>query len=97
MVHQVYSSLNIYIYRFLFIVKAVFRINLEDSYQLYVFFYELNTRGGKRTRTIMREEKNRPDLIEKLSIRKDSKLNQPAIKSVTLKLSACSHENGNNN
>ncbi|AVN06541.1 hypothetical protein ACT42C_14170 [Acinetobacter baumannii] len=45
----------------------------------------------------MREEKNRPDLIEKLSIRKDSKLNQPAIKSVTLKLSACSHENGNNN
>ncbi|EXB07470.1 hypothetical protein J599_1147 [Acinetobacter baumannii 1598530] len=45
----------------------------------------------------MHEEKNRPDLIEKLSIRKDSKLNQPAIKSVTLKLSACSHENGNNN
>ncbi|MFW2712670.1 hypothetical protein ACN6Q1_19190, partial [Acinetobacter baumannii] len=53
--------------------------------------------GGKRTRTIMHEEKNRPDLREKLSIRKDSKLNQPAIKSVTLKLSACSHENGNNN
>lgn len=52
---------------------------------------------GKRTRTIMYEEKNRPDLREKLSIRKDSKLNQPAIKSVTLKLSACSHENGNNN
>ena len=45
----------------------------------------------------MHEEKNRPDLREKLSIRKDSKLNQPAIKSLTLKLSACSHENGNNN
>lgn len=45
----------------------------------------------------MHEEKNRPDLREKLSIRKDSKLNQPAIKSLMLKLSACSHENGNNN
>ncbi|EGJ69311.1 hypothetical protein T635_0043 [Acinetobacter baumannii MRSN 7341] len=45
----------------------------------------------------MYEEKNRPDLRKKLSIRKDSKLKQPAIKNVTLKLSACSHENGNNN